>query len=234
MAQRLDVIDVSHYQGAIDFAAVKASGIVGVIAKATEGSTYIDDMFLKNRDACEEAELGFATYHYLKPDNITDQMHHYLDTVEPAPGERVVVDFEDEGCTLEDLHEAVKVLMKDPRQLQITVYSGHLIKQMLGDEHDRLLSVTSLWLAQYTTGTPSWPKGTWDTYSLWQYTDKGKCPGVSGNVDSNQFNGSKENCVAWFGPPDTVIVEPPRQVVTVNIQAPEGIDVLVSVNGEER
>ena len=82
----------------------------------------------------------------------------YLDTINPVPGERMVIDYEEDGCTLDDLHEAVRALLDDPRKLQVTVYSGHLLKEQLGDTRDDLLAKhTDLWLAQYTSGTPTWP-----------------------------------------------------------------------------
>jgi lysozyme len=83
-----------------------------------------------------------------------------LDVIEPELGERVIIDYEEDGCTLADLHEAVQAVIDYGHNLRITVYSGHLLKEQLGDTYDELLAEnTDLWLAQYTTGTPSWAEG---------------------------------------------------------------------------
>jgi lysozyme len=202
MSDHPTVIDISHWQGRPDFIAVKAAGVLGVIFKATEGRDYVDPTLHENFLNARNAGLAACTYHWLRPGNVRDQMKHYLATIEPEGGERVIIDYEEDSCTLNDLHEAVQALIDYGHNLQITVYSGHLLKEHLGDRYDELLAVnTDLWLAQYTTGTPTWPKRTYPTWSLWQYSDAGKVDGISGSaVDLDRFNGSDENLLKWFGP----------------------------------
>jgi lysozyme len=88
-----------------------------------------------------------------------------------------------------------------------------------------------LWLAQYTSGTPSWPVNTWPTYSLWQWTDQETCQGVVGAIDANQFNGSQENCLKWMGPAQPA-PPPSEQIVDIAFTVPDGVMVKVSINGE--
>lgn len=232
----LVVIDISHYQGNVDFAKVKAAGIVGVICKATEGSTSVDSKFADNYRGAMNAGLAVSTYHFLHHGSVNAQIDHYIDTVHPEQGERVCIDYEDEACTLDDLHAAVSRLMNLDPTLQISVYSGHLLKDQLGNSRDDLLADnTSLWLAQYTSGTPSWPDETWPSWSLWQYTDHASVSGVSGNVDGNRFNGSKENCLKWFGPaglePPAPGPEPAAQPNLVALTTYPGNPLVVTVNG---
>ena len=47
-----------------------------------------------------------------------------------------------------------------------------------------------LWLAQYNTA-PNLIPAAWPTWTFWQYTSSGSCPGVGGDVDRDAFNGSK-------------------------------------------
>ena len=44
--------DVSHYQGSVNWASVKAAGVGFAIAKATEGSSYVDAQFKANWQVC--------------------------------------------------------------------------------------------------------------------------------------------------------------------------------------
>lgn len=237
MSNDLVAIDISHWQpDPIDWGKVALS-IVGVIFKATEGTSYVDPTYARRRADAEAAGLKVSSYHFLKHGKIGQQMSHYLATVDPVSGERMCIDYEDPACTLADLQEAVRYLQQTDLDLQITVYSGHLIKEQLGNKHDPLLATTSLWLAQYSS-SPSWPTGTWPTWSLWQYTDKAKVPGISGNVDGNRFNGSAEQCARWFGPATEVPapgptppIAPSPDEVNISIFTPPGVPVSVWVNG---
>lgn len=201
---RLDVIDLSHWQDSEpDFNKARAAGLVGVILKATEGTGYVDPTFAKRKTAAFQAYLPCASYHFLKHGNVTEQIQHYLATAKPAKHERVIIDYEDAGCTLADLRTAVTAIKNADSTLQITVYGGSKLKQEL-HSRDELLATTSLWLAQYTSGIPSWPKTTWPEYALWQYSDGhfgGQPRSMDGFVepfDCNTYNGSQAECRAWF------------------------------------
>lgn len=235
-----DVIDISHHQASVDFAKVKASGVVGVILKATEGSTIRDKTYADRKKAALDAGLPVASYHFMRPGNIDQQMAHFLTTVKPIKGERVILDHEDDKVPLSDLVKMTQILMADPADLQVTIYSGHLIKQQLGNKHDDVLALTSLWLAQYTTGEPSWPTGTWPHWTLWQYSDSGQVPGVGpGSCDRNHFNGSKENCIRWMTPasqldpgssPPAAAVEGDTMTIAIDTTANIG-KVVLKING---
>lgn len=236
-------IDISHHQGHCDMNEVAASGVRGIIHKATEGTSFVDSKRAENCVNAKKVGLGISTYHWLSPgSDSTAQMEFYLATIDPARGERVVIDYEQDGCTLAMLHDAVAALLDYGGDLRITVYSGHLLKEQLnGDCDDFLREHTDLWLAQYTTGQPSWPDGTFDAWTLWQYSENGTIPGIDdAYVDLNNFNGSEEQFLAWITPMgDTPPTPPPlpsptRQLVTVDITSPDGIEVKVTINGAAR
>lgn len=230
-------IDVSHHQGYIDWDEVARAGVKGMIHKATEGTSFEDDMRAENCNAALDAGIAIATYHWLSPgSDPTDQMAFYIDTIRPQRGERVVIDYEEDGCTLDMLHDAVRALLDSELDLRITVYSGHLLKEQLGDTHDAYLAENSdLWLAQYTSGSISWPSGTYKEWKLWQYSESGTIPGIDdAYVDLNDFNGDEAAFLAWISPSGTPMPRPPHpgaKLVDVVIDAPEGVTVNVTVNG---
>ena len=195
-------IDISHWQNFPDFKKVRAASVVACIMKATEGTGFIDPNRAQNYINATRAGIACCTYHWLKPGNAQEQIQFYLDTIDPVPGERMVIDYEEDGCTLDDLREAVQALLDDPRKPQVTVYSGHLLKEQLGDTRDGLLANhTDLWLAQYTTGEPSWPSATYPHWTLWQYSEEGQVDGIDGSeVDLNRFDGSDAELVRWITP----------------------------------
>jgi lysozyme len=231
MSDTVTCIDISHWQGFPDFAKVKAAGVIAMIHKATEGTSYEDPNRAKNCANAIQAGIAVCCYHWIKPGNATAQMEYFLSVVDPQPGERVVIDYEEDGCSLDDLREAVQVLLSDPRDLKITVYSGHLLKEQLGNNYDAVLADhTDLWLAQYTTGTPSWPEATYPAWTLWQYSESGTVDGIDGTaVDLNRFNGSDGQLLAWINPAN-VDPLPVTSEVLVEITAPPDVKVTVRVN----
>ena len=84
-ASYLRGIDVSHYQGKVDWTKVAASGITFACAKATEGTTYVDDTFATNWGGMHKAGLIRCAYHFARPgDSPVDQAQHFVKTVNQA------------------------------------------------------------------------------------------------------------------------------------------------------
>ena len=231
-------VDLSHWNPTPDWAKLLAGGVTGVILKVTEGTTYIDPTWRDRALDAMIAGLAVGTYHFLKAGNPAGQMDFYIaeaDKVMPL-GSRVCIDHE-EKATLAELEQAVLRIRDKRPDLQVTVYSGHLIKEQLGSVRSAVLAEnTSLWIAQYTTAAaPSWPKSTWPAWSLWQYTDKANVAGVPQPVDGNRFNGSDGNALKWLQPaaePGPDPVPEPESRVSVSISVPYGTEVSVSVNGK--
>lgn len=252
MANELVVVDISHYQPTPNYDKLAAAGIVGVILKCTQGKSYVDPTFRARYDDAIESGMPVSTYHFLEKGDPVGQMKWYLKNLDPRPGERVCLDHEAESdgssASLNELKQAVNYLRADERGLEITIYSGNLVKEQLGPTgYDETLALTSLWIAHYTGATsPSWPQGTWPTWSLWQYTDKASAGGIS-PVDGNRFNGSPENCAKWFGPTDESEPLPPpgpgpsvdlvdyavkvsAEAVAFDIKVADGMAIAVKVN----
>jgi lysozyme len=200
----LHAIDLSHYQKVSSFAAIRAA-VIGVIHKATEGESYTDPTFASRKSQARGAGLLWASYHFLHHGGIATQLRHYLDVAQPGAGERVCIDYEHADCTLADLKAAVAYLHAHAPNNPITIYGGSLLKEHIGGQKIDWLAGTSLWTAEYTTRTaPKWPSATWPKWDLWQYSDGesgGSPKRVAGvdRCDCNTFNGTEDECRAWFG-----------------------------------
>lgn len=203
-------IDISHWQDFPDFDQVYQAGVRGMIHKCTEGTSYQDPNRRENCANAIDSGLLISTYFWIKPGDGRDQANFYLDCLEPVVGERVCIDYEEEGCTLNALEDAVSALMDARKDLKITVYSGHLLKQELDGLNDFLAENTDLWLAQYTTGEPSWPDETYENWTLWQYSETGVVPGIDDTyVDLNKFCGNDQEFVEWITPTGQKPMPPP-------------------------
>jgi lysozyme len=225
------VIDLSHHNPTPNWATLVQNGVIGIIHKATESTSYVDDQLFKRARPAMDAGLLWSTYHFLRPGNMATQMEHYLGTIDPVEGERICLDHEDAGVSLGALKDAVECVLDMRPDLQIAIYSGHVIEEQLGSSRDACLAEnTSLWTCQYTTAAaPSWPTGTWPAWSLWQYSDRVSVPGISQPVDGNRWNGDEASLRKWFGPAGAAVPEPEPAVISMTVSP--GITLIV--NGQQ-
>ena len=228
MAPRLDFVDVSHWQsdrGTIDWAEVAKAGILGVIVKATEGTTYKDPDFPDNYNGAIVADLKVATYHFLKHGSVDAQMDHYLNTVNPAAGERLVIDYEDVNLGYADLKAAVAYLRTHAPHCEISVYGSAKLTddvRAVGTNAVADMAGTSAWMARYSSSQPAVATNAWPSWAAWQYSQTGSVPGINGDVDLNTFNGSREACAQWIGPPTEEPVEPAPEAPVITVTVPRG------------
>lgn len=236
------VVDLSHWDPAHDYGAVKRDGIVGVIYKATEGTGYTDPTYVAQQHAAKAAGLKWGAYHFATAADVAGQIAIFLRYACPDPDELFCLDWEDYGDNTMSLQNVktwigeVEQALKRPGEC--VLYSGNTAKEALGDKVDTFLGSRRLWLCQYGS-TPKWQKS-WKKYWLWQYTDGqvGPTPhsvdGI-GNCDINSYDFESERLIAEWAtgsaePPDVV---PPEeaQVVNILVQAPAGITVKVRTIG---
>lgn len=230
------VIDLSHYQPHVDLLTARNNGILGLIHKATEGTSWTDGLYTARKANAATLGLAFAAYHFLKPGNIPQQAANFLKFADPPKGGRVFIDYEAPGLKLDDLKAMISAIELLDRTLEIGIYGGSLLEQHVGNAADPILSKYPLWTAQYTTGAITWPKNTWPKWSLWQYTDAADVPGV-GKCDGNVFNGSDENLKKFLNPvvavPGPGPVVPAEPHVEVSIVVDPGVAVEVWINGKQ-
>jgi lysozyme len=248
MAFDLVVTDLSHWNEVDSFVEAQASGLIGVIHKATQGTNFFDDKYTEREADARVIDLCWSSYHFLEHGDPQAQMEWYLECARPLAGERVCIDFEENpngpDATLDDLRGAISAVRSLDPSLQITVYGGSLLKELLGTAYDETLASTSLWVAQYRDTDPVWPTGTWKTWSLHQYSDGsvGGYPrslaGLGAPHDCNRFNGSRSQCEKWFGPaeqskpiiipsPPIIVPELEETVITLTVKGP----LTVVING---
>jgi lysozyme len=88
------IVDLSHHNGAPDLQKAKAAGIVGVIQKATQGTSFTDPTFAANRKKAADVGLLFGAYHFGVGADGVEQADFFLSTVQPGGSDIVVLDFE--------------------------------------------------------------------------------------------------------------------------------------------
>ncbi len=190
------IVDTSHHNGNVNFDKAKADGIQAVIQKATQGLLNIDPTYKTNKAKATKAGLLWGAYHFGTGGDGVAQAERFLSVVGTDANTLHVLDFEpnNTGATmsLTDAHGFVTHVAEKTGRFP-GLYSGHLVKEMLGARRDALLAKCWLWLAQY--GPTAVVQATWDHWTMWQYTDGaiGNEPhsvaGI-GRCDRDRFNGT--------------------------------------------
>jgi GH25 family lysozyme M1 (1,4-beta-N-acetylmuramidase) len=196
-------IDVSQWNGTIDFAKVRAAGKRFVIVKATEGRLYTDSAYAHNRSAALAAGLTFTAYHFAHPDrsagDATLEADHFLAVAGLRHGMLVpALDLEN-GQVLgtSGLQWWVKTWVKRVyARLGVkpmiyttpgfwTAYMGNT--RWFADNGYRVV-----WVAHWDATSPATPASNWGGHSwtFWQYSNCGKVAGITGCVDLDRFNGT--------------------------------------------
>jgi lysozyme len=191
-------IDVSHWQGDVDWRAVKRSGRHFGFAKATEGRSLVDEKFDQNWKNMKDAGIIRGAYHFAKPTAAAKpQAHHFHKTVNLEPGDLpLVLDLEDgEEIGPKKLEQWVRTFVDEVKSLSGNapiIYSGGFWKSHLNHMTDNL--GCPLWLPQY--GPKAENPMAWKKWTFWQYSDGTinaarlrPVPGVGQSCDRNRFQG---------------------------------------------
>lgn len=188
-------IDVSYYQGKIDWQKVKEMNDDGVkvsfaFIKATEGVMLVDRYFQRNWREAPKAGIVCGAYHFFRPKKSGRwQAKFFLQTVDVEKGDLPpVVDVEElNGVSpsrmREELKEYIRYIEKKTGVKPI-IYTGlSFYKDYLAGHFDGY----PLWIAHYYKAKLSISEKT--RWHFWQHSDKAKVNGISYIVDFNAFNG---------------------------------------------
>ncbi|NQY80935.1 MAG: glycoside hydrolase family 25 protein [Candidatus Caenarcaniphilales bacterium] len=197
-------IDVSNYNGQIDWQKVKESGVAFAFVKATEGITYKDPMLDANSKGLQEAGLVYGFYHFFRPeDDAIKQAKHYLESIPETEESKflpLVVDIEvndkvPTATLMNRLEKFVKYIEKhEERKPVIYSYSSFWNENFKAKFQDY-----PIWIADYNPylENPILPQEI-TKWNFWQFTQKGKVPGVNGAVDRSFFQGDYEDLVSML------------------------------------
>lgn len=189
--RKIDGIDVSHWEGDIDFQRVKRAGIRFVYMKASEGASYVDPDFERNYREARKARLKVGFYHYLTARNEGEarvQARHFADVIwgkkyHGCP----VMDFESFGTlTRDQINQISEVFLQELREAtdkRVAIYSD---ANNATNTFDERLAEYPLWIAQYGVSRPDM-RNHWKRWAGWQYTDSGRVDGINGTVDRDYF-----------------------------------------------
>lgn len=175
------VVDISHHNSDVDFHQLQAAGAIAVIAKATQGTGYVDDRFDEyQKRVAQVSGLLFMTYHFLDGSNVEDQIRHYVTVTQGVKGR--VLDFEHNKSELnEPLAEMGWNFLADKQGRAPMTYGSDLVTQAILTNTNCAFRHGPLWIARYNPHQPVLAHGVeWD---LWQYTEHGQIDGATDDID---------------------------------------------------
>jgi GH25 family lysozyme M1 (1,4-beta-N-acetylmuramidase) len=227
-------MDVSHWQGAVDWFRVAGGGYSFVFAKATEGTTITDPTYAINRAGATSIGLHIGAYHFARPGGSGDagiaanaiaQADRFVQVATPRPGDLPpVLDLESRGglgsAQLAAWTQAWLDQVEQRLGVRATIYaSPNFWKTSLADSNVLASTGTRLWVAHWTKNeSPLVPAGNWGGlgWTFWQWTDCTTIPGFSKCLDGDRFNGANPTTVAIqaLGSSPPTAVSPPTVVGT--------------------
>jgi lysozyme len=264
-AQRYPVhgIDISRWQGTIDWRAVRAAGTRFAFIKATEGGDHIDPRFRENWAGARAAGIPTGAYHFVywcRPAH--EQAQWFVQHIPPATDQLSlppILDVEWNGhsrtCPRKVSREtAIEKMRLMLRELEQHTGRRPIIYTDIPFHKDVIEGTTEF------EGYPFWIRSTaarpeeryvnrrWE---FWQYTTTGRVPGIRGDVDRNAFYGSEQEFQAWLsGQYDIALRQPtsrfarspqtapqpsaPPVAMAPAPQRPQPLDALPEPEGDER
>jgi GH25 family lysozyme M1 (1,4-beta-N-acetylmuramidase) len=217
-AQRPMGIDVSTYQGtALDWPAIKASGITFAWSKATEGNGASDNTFLVNQTNAKAAGVLIGAYHYARYDLNTGTAgataeanwfwsvtKNYIKSSGAYLMPMLDVEASPSGYTQAALAQWINqwcnTVSNSAYAAGVTIKPVIYVSACHANYFDSSVAQWIPWIANYNGQNPQtsnpwtacsgldiWGPGVWD---LWQYSSTTSVPNHAGNVDGDVFNGT--------------------------------------------
>ena len=189
-------LDVSEYQGEIDWTLVKNIEnnypLEFVLIRATAGNDREDIQFRKNWLAAKKRKMIRGAYHYYRPnENSLEQARIFIKTVQLQKGDLPpVLDIEKlpKEQSLASLKKGLKRWLKAVEahyKVKPIIYTGEkYYDDFLKEDFSEYL----FWIANYNF----YREKIGEDWLFWQFTEKASVSGIKGNVDVNIYNGDVE------------------------------------------
>ena len=199
-------IDISKYQGDIDWDRVREAGIRFAYLKVSEGGDHVDDRFYDNWEAAAAAGVPRGAYHFVYWCRAASEQAVWFSQAVPHDADQLppVLDLEwnhtsptcPNGTTREDALEKIRLLLNimeyhtGKRPVIYTDINFHkdVLEGQFKDYEFWLRSVAAEPRERYKDRP----------WTFWQYTATGRVPGIRGDVDRNAFHGSPAEWEKWL------------------------------------
>lgn len=187
-------IDVSDWQGYIDYSQVKNSGIEVVYIKSSQGNNIKDPYFEINYENAKANNLKVGFYHFLTATSVEEaeqQAAFFASVISGKQADcKLAMDYEQfDGIDTQLINQIAIAFVQKVEELtkkQVIIYSDLYNSENIFNSE--LASQGELWIAYYGDyKNLENVNSSWNTFTGVQYTDQGNVPGINVNVDRNLF-----------------------------------------------
>lgn len=187
-----DGIDVSVYQGEINFEEVRRSGIKVVYIRAGYGVGDEDETFRRNAEQARKAGLRFGFYFYVTartPYEAELQGRYFASLIKDTEYDcRPAMDFEEYGglshTEIKNIGLSfIRALEDGTKHLPLLYTDAYAASLVWGADFSRY----PLWVADYGPTEPDVTGDTWKSWAGFQYSDQGRIGGIEDAVDLDKF-----------------------------------------------
>lgn len=201
-ASPLPGIDISQWQGSIDWSKVGNSDVEFVIIRATHGD-YVDTHYALNSAAATSEGIPWTAYSYADPrkkeGTAIEQADLFVATAGLTRGNILpVLDLETTGGLGRNrlqtwVSQWLRRVQNKTGAKAIIYTSPSFWTSAMGDTRRFAERGHKLWIAHWGVRRPTVPAGNWGGrgWTFWQWTSDGSVSGIQGRVDKNRFNGSR-------------------------------------------
>ncbi|MER5743318.1 GH25 family lysozyme [Streptomyces sp. NPDC002225] len=200
-------VDVSSWQGGINWGSVRGAGIEFAWMKATEGTTYKDPTFSANYLGAYNAGVIRGAYHFARPDvsGGAAQADFFASNGGAWSRDNLTLPgvLDIEGSCYGKTAAAMQTWILDfynrykaRTGRDVVIYTSPSWWNSCTGGWSGMSARSPLWVAHWTTASnPSIPAG-FPYWTVWQYSSTGSVSGVSGNVDRDRFGGDRSRLLA--------------------------------------
>jgi GH25 family lysozyme M1 (1,4-beta-N-acetylmuramidase) len=194
-------IDVSHWQGTIDWPTVASTDVRFVIARATR-DTVVDPTYAQNVAGATDNGIAVGAYHVAVPSvaigDAAAEADAFVAEARNAPGDILpVLDIEDTGgLSVADLQDWVRHWLWEVRSVlgvRSMIYtSPSFWHDSMGDTEWFANHGYALWIAHWAVKVPTVPANNWGGHgwTVWQWSNCWTVSGITGCVDGDRFLGT--------------------------------------------
>lgn len=195
-------IDISHWQGTIDWTKVAGAGKEFAFMKATDDVDYVDPTFATNRAQARANGLLVGAYHFARPDpspgDARREARFFVKVADPKPGSLLpVLDIEtSRGLDQQGVTRWARTWVAEVRELAgvtpLVYTSPYGWMTRTGDTRLVARDGAPLWIAHWGVSSPTLPAANWDGHGwvVWQHTSDGHVAGIAGRVDLDRLAGT--------------------------------------------
>lgn len=197
--QNLTGLDLSKWQGTVNFPDLVQRKMAFVFLKATEGANVQDPTYRNNVFQARQNKIPVGSYHFYDSNIPPDQqLQNFFQFADIRSGDLPpVIDVE---TIAKSTSQALKSsFLDDVKSFARGINEKYKVKPIIytnrsfsnSNNLHTALADYPLWIADWNVKTPVLPQG-WNNWLFWQYTDSGSVSGVNGKIDLNMFNGDAD------------------------------------------